>query len=108
MAFVPWNDASAGSLAAIIGTDGEIAARLGATAAAMIVSEFDVEGAPMPILDEALIRACAYLAELDAVGTVSEQLGDMRRRLRDGDRDPLLASGAAAMLARWRRGICAA
>ena len=74
----------------------------------MIGAQFDVDAAPMPILDEAVVRACAYLVELDAVGTVSEQLGDMRRRLRDGDRDPLLASGAAAMLARWRRGICAA
>ena len=62
--------------------------------------------APESVTDEAVIRVCAYLGTHSASGARTEAIEDLRTTWITSTRDPLRASGAESLLARYKRRRC--
>ena len=108
---VPWVYGAAAYLAQDAGCTVGQAERLGPVAAALVSQYVGAADVPQAILDEAVIRAVGWLAGASGSVFSSKRIGDLTittdgRRVRAG---ALRGSGAAALLAPWRRnygGIC--
>ena len=62
--------------------------------------------APPPVVNEAVIRVCAYLGAHSASGARTEAIEDLRTTWVTSSRSPLRASGAEALLSPYKRRRC--
>ena len=68
-----------------------------------LVTAYGAAAAPACVTDEAVIRCCVYLAIHSATGAKTEAVEDLRTVWVTATRDPLRASGAEALLTRYKR-----
>ena len=109
MAITPWPSRTAtaslaatiAELSAALGEDDQtVVARLGATASALV--EREAPGAPQAVRDEALIRCAGWLREAPAAGVRMESAGEISTSFTPSATGALRASGALALIARWK------
>ncbi len=81
--------------------DATTAARVLPVAVAL-VERYGASAAPVAVVDEAVIRVCAYLAIHSASGARSEGVEDLRTVWITSTRDPVRASGAESLLTRYK------
>ena len=93
--------AAVDQLAAAIGASGEIAARLGPVAAAL-VEEYAAGAGPQAIRDEAVIRTAGWLHGARPRGLTSVKTGPIDFEFASTAASALRASGSMALLSRWK------
>ena len=110
MALVPWPDdagertAAVAVIVAAAGIDESAALRLGPVAAELVQS-YAPNAPAIEIKDESAIRVSCYLHTNKSSHVTSLSVGplDVRYAAQRGSRDPLAISGAAALLAGYRK-----